>query len=129
MARRIQFSLRVLFGVVALASVLLGTWSLFDSYGTNVDAEDARIGAPIRITARYFRAFGPPDCGLVVGYARTDETGSMSKHLRVRRSWLCFYRVEYEFDPIERPCQITVFLNLYERSNSLVLKEKIVDLN
>lgn len=129
MARRFQFSLRVLLGVVVFASLVLGGWRLFGHYGTYVDAENVRIGAPIRIKASYFCAVGPYDCGLVVGYARADEAGSVSKYLRAKRSWLCFYSVEYELDPLDRPGDILVFLQRYEGSHSWTLKEKIVEVN
>lgn len=129
MRRRIQFSLRGLIGFVAIVCVLLGGWHLLDTYGTHVDAGVTRIGAPIRINGTYFCPFGPRDCGLVVGYARDDDDGSIEKYLRARRSWLCFYSVEYEFEPVDRACQIIVFLRRYEKSKSYMLKNKIIDVN
>lgn len=129
MRRRFQFSLRSLLGLAALVCVLLGGWHLLETYGTSVEVVNPRIATPIRIRGTYFWPFGPRECTLYVGYSRSDDTGCVQKYLRAKKSWLCFYSVEYELDPVSRPCQIQAHFGRYEHSTGWTIKEKIVDVN
>jgi hypothetical protein len=94
------------------------------TYGAYVDTENPRVGEPIRVKGRCF--FLPDDCTLVLGY-RTDDTGCVEKYLRAKRSLLCLYRAEYDLDPVDRPCQIVVYLNIHDGADSWTVKEQIVD--
>ncbi|HEV7222488.1 MAG TPA: hypothetical protein VGN42_07290 [Pirellulales bacterium] len=127
--RFLQFSLRGLLGFAAFACLLFGTWHWLEAYGTYVSAVNPKVGEPIRIKARYFWPFGPDECVLDVGHSWSDEDGCAFKALRCRRSWLCFYNVEYDFDPVDRHCQIFLFLNRRERGTSWTVKEETVDVN
>jgi hypothetical protein len=121
-----------LLGLAALVCFSLGGWHLLETYGNRLDVDEVRIGAPIRIEASYVWLFGPEKCNLVVGYAIAGDSGSISKYLRVKRSWLCLYSVESDFDPVDRPCQIIIYFRRYSRfgrgfGRKWTLKEKIVD--
>lgn len=130
MSGRFQFSLKALLGLTAIVCLSLGGWHLLETYGTSIEAVNPRIGMPIRLKGSYFLPFGPDECTLSTGYSRTDDTGSIQKYLRAKRSWLCFYSVEYELDPVDHACQIEIYLTRYESStDSWTLKEEIVDVN
>jgi hypothetical protein len=129
MSRRFQFSLRALLVATLVICLSLGVWHLLETYGTSVAVENARVGAPIVVKARYFWPRGPDECTLFVGYARNDDTGCVEKYLRAKRSWLGFYTVDYELDRVDRPCQINAYFGRYEKSTGWTLKETLVDVN
>jgi hypothetical protein len=124
MSRRFQFSLRALLGLAAIASLSLGGWHLLETYGTYVDAENPRVGEPIRISGRFVWLFGPNECHLDIGHTWADESGCTFSYCVGKRSWLCFYSVEQDFDPVDRPGQIEVFLNRREGLRRGLLRKR-----
>jgi hypothetical protein len=137
MSRRFQFSLRALLGLAAVVGLLLGGWHLLDTYGNRLDVDEVRIGAPVKIKAGYVCLFGPHECNLSVALESIDGSeiapgiARVSEVDLVERSWLCLYRVEWEFEPVEQPCRLIVSFCRHEKFNRSgrlwTLKEKIMD--
>jgi hypothetical protein len=137
--RFLQISLRGLLGLAALVCLLLGGWHWIESYGNHLDIEEVRLGETIRVKARYFWLLGPAECQLEVGYETADEselsdgTLGVSMGDRVKRSWLCFYSMDEELDPVDRPCQLIVYFKRHEKFTGQgggrvwTLQEKIAD--
>ena len=119
MPRRFQFSLRALLVLVAVACVLLGAWHLLETYGTTIAIERPQVGEPLHVKATYFRPFGPSECYLEVGYKVTEgmTDGFVKCQLAksAERSWCCFYETEFDFDPIDYPCRVVVYLRRYDK--------------
>lgn len=137
--RFLQFSLRGLLGVAALVCLFLGGRHLLETYGNRLDVEEARVGVPIRVNARYFCLLGPAECILQIGYETadglplSDRTFGNSGVDRAERSWLCLYGLESERPPIDQPRQLIVYLKRHEKpagtgaSRVWTIKEGIVD--
>jgi hypothetical protein len=111
-----QFSLRALLGTTAFICILLGGWHLLHTYGNRIEVNDVSVGEPIKVKVRYCRVFGPPVCRIQVSVSDWDYD---SPHLHYggssednkKRSWLCFYTHECEFEPVRRPCELSVELS------------------
>ena len=140
--RLLQFSLRGLLCFAAFACLLLGGWRWLEEHGTYISAVNPKVGEPIRIKARHFCLFGPPKCYLELGYemadgsALSDGTFGRGRGDAIERACLCLYSMEYEFDPLDRPCQLRVFFRRQEKpwgqqtgTRAQMLQEKIVDVN
>ena len=138
--RFVQFGLRGLLGFAVVVCLLLGGWNLLETYGNRLDVEDARVGQPMPVKATYFRLFGPPECYLEVGYDTqdgselSDGTLGMSEFHTVKRSWMCLYSIETELEPVDRPCQLVVEFERYEKpwghqtgTKVRKLQEKVID--
>lgn len=129
-------------GLAAVVCILLGGCHLLDTYGNWLDVGDAIIGQPIPVKATCIRLFGPPECYLEVGYDTadgselSDGTLGMSEGHTVKRSWLCLYRIETEFEPVDRPCQLVFEFEQCEKpwghqtgTKVRKLQEKVIDVN
>lgn len=132
--RFLQFSLRGLLGVAALVCLALGGRHLIETYGSSISVETTKAGEPILVRATYCCPFGPRECDLVVGYATADDGASVRRHFGGKRSWLCLYKVECEFNLYQRPRQITLFLRRYEKTlekgyRAWPVKERAVDVH
>jgi len=106
MSRRFQFSLRRLLAVAFAIGLALGLLHLLETHGQRIEPAQAMVGAPLTLKARYVRPFGPPECILFVEAHLPSGTRLMEKV--AKRSWLCFYAVEFQTSPINEPCQLEV---------------------
>ena len=128
--------------MAALACLLLGGRHLLETCGNRLDVEQSGVGVPIRARVRYFRVLGPPECELEIEYETADGSqfsdGTVGSTFgnRVRRTWLCFYSMEHEFDPVDRPCRLIVYARQHdwftedpfsEDGTVRTLRERIVD--
>jgi hypothetical protein len=111
MRRRFQFSLRTLLGLAAVVCLLLGGWHLLETYGSYIEAEPLRVGVPVKLRGRYVCFFGPNKVPITIGYEKnSDEVYGWSAIVGSERSWLCLYNVECELEPVDEPCEITIYL-------------------
>src|SRR5215469_7313719 len=106
MSRRLQFSVRALLGAAFAIGLMLGLLHLLEKYGQKIQPTQAVVGAPITINARYVRPFGPPECVIFVE-ARLPSGARLMEKV-AKRSWLCFYVVEFQAPPINEPFQLEV---------------------
>ncbi|HEV3342890.1 MAG TPA: hypothetical protein VG125_21130 [Pirellulales bacterium] len=130
--RVLQFSLRGLLGLAAFVCLALGCWHLLETYGTSLKVESPRVGELFRVKATNFRPFGPPHCALEIVFEELGGTLGRTRSKLAERSWGCFYATEIDFEPIDHPCQVIVYLQRHERTGvmtgkSWLLKERIVD--
>jgi hypothetical protein len=89
------------------------------------------VGAPLTIKARYVRPFEPPECILFVEVHLSSGTRLMEKV--AKRSWLCFYRVEFQAPPINEPFQLEVLMGEFTGSagsrSTKVAKRQTIDVH
>jgi hypothetical protein len=95
-----------LLGLAALVCLVLGIFHLLATYGQKIGPLEAAVGSPVTINATYVRPFGPPMCVVFVEVHLPSGARLMEKV--ARRSWLCFYAVEFQVPPINEPFQLEV---------------------
>jgi hypothetical protein len=125
-------------GFAVLVCLALGAKHLLETYGNRLDVEDAKVGDFIRVRARYFCVFGPPECELEAQSKEADGA-LLSWSNFVKREWLCLYRTDWELDPVNGPGQVTITIKRHDDPDRYndpdwqpgmgerIIQEKIVD--